>query len=143
MKPVFADTGFFLALVNARDQYHQAATSLNASLVTPLLTTAWVLLEFANAIATSRARSEFGSTLARLRSERGAEIIPPSPELFDRGCELYTSRSDKEWSLTDCISFVVMKGSRREADKSNAIRYQRADQQTDIVWICHREVMQL
>jgi hypothetical protein len=28
-------------------------------------------------------------------------------------------------------------------DKSNAIRYQRADQQTDIVWICHREVMQL
>ena len=109
MKPVFADTGFFLALVNARDQYHQAATSLNASLVTPLLTTAWVLLEFANAIATSRARSEFGSTLARLRSERDAEIIAPSPELFDRGCELYTSRSDKEWSLTDCISFVVMK----------------------------------
>ena len=43
MKPVFADTGFFLALVNARDQYHQAATNLNASLVTPLLTTAWVL----------------------------------------------------------------------------------------------------
>ena len=65
MKPVFADTGFFLALVNARDQYHQAATNLNASLVTPLLTTAWVLLEFANAIATSRARSEFGITLAR------------------------------------------------------------------------------
>ena len=75
MKPVFADTGFFLALVNARDQYHQTATSLNASLITPLLTTAWVLLEFANAIATSRARSEFGSTLARLRSERDAEII--------------------------------------------------------------------
>jgi predicted nucleic acid-binding protein len=108
MKPVFADTGFFLALVNARDQYPQAAKNLNASLVTPLLT-AWVLLEFANAIATSRARSEFGITLARLRSERDAEIIAPSPELFDRGCELYTSRSDKEWSLTDCISFVVMK----------------------------------
>ena len=87
MKPVFADTGFFLALVNARDQYHQAAKSLNASLVTPLLTTAWVLLEFANAIATSRARSEFGNTLARLRSEGDAEIIAPSPELFDRGCE--------------------------------------------------------
>jgi predicted nucleic acid-binding protein len=31
MNPVFADTGFFLALVNPRDQYHQAATSLNAS----------------------------------------------------------------------------------------------------------------
>jgi predicted nucleic acid-binding protein len=31
MNPVFADTGFFLALVNPRDQYRQAATSLNAS----------------------------------------------------------------------------------------------------------------
>ena len=37
------------------------------------------------------------------------KLSPPSAELFDRGCELYTSRSDKEWSLTDCISFVVMK----------------------------------
>jgi predicted nucleic acid-binding protein len=26
-----------------------------------------------------------------------------------RGCELYDARPDKEWSLTDCISFVVMR----------------------------------
>ena len=31
-----------------------------------------------------------------------------SPELFERGLALYNARPDKEWSLTDCISFVVM-----------------------------------
>ena len=47
--------------------------------------------------------------LARLRAEPEAEVIPPEAALFDRGCELYATRSDKNWSLTDCISFVVMK----------------------------------
>jgi predicted nucleic acid-binding protein len=34
--------------------------------------------------------------------------VPASPELFQRGVELFRARPDKEWSLTDCISFVVM-----------------------------------
>jgi hypothetical protein len=108
MKPVFADTGFFLALINPRDQYHRSAAELNSRLTAPLVTTAWVLLEFANAISASRARERFERVLASLRSESDAQIIAPEPDLFDRGCELYISRPDKEWSLTDCISFVVM-----------------------------------
>jgi predicted nucleic acid-binding protein len=108
MKPVFADTGFFLALINPRDQYHRSAAELNSGLSVPLLTTAWVLLEFANAISASRARERFERVLVRLRSESDATIIAPEPDLFDRGCQLYISRPDKEWSLTDCVSFVVM-----------------------------------
>jgi predicted nucleic acid-binding protein len=108
MRPVFADTGFFLALINPRDQYHLPATELNCQLKSPLVTTAWVLLEFANAISASRARDRFGSVLGRLRSEADVSIIDPQPELFDSGCQLYISRPDKDWSLTDCISFVVM-----------------------------------
>jgi predicted nucleic acid-binding protein len=30
------------------------------------------------------------------------------PELFQRGKRLYQDRPDKDWPLTDCISFVVM-----------------------------------
>jgi hypothetical protein len=108
MKPVFADTGFFLALINPRDQYHRSAAELNSTLSVPLITIAWVLLEFANAISASRARERFERVLFRLRSERDAKIVPPDLDLFDKGCELYISRSDKEWSLTDCASFVVM-----------------------------------
>ena len=108
MKPVFADTSFFLALINPRDQYHGAAVELNSTLTVPLVTTSWVLLEFANSISASRVRGRFEQVLVRLRSEPDAKIVAEEPELFDRGCQLYISRPDKEWSLTDCISFVVM-----------------------------------
>jgi predicted nucleic acid-binding protein len=108
VKPVFADTGFFLALINPRDQYHRAAAELNSRLSVPMVTTAWVLLEFANAISSSRGRQRFQHVLVRLRSEPDATVIAPEADLFDRGCQLYIARADKEWSLTDCISFVVM-----------------------------------
>ncbi|MEX0702442.1 MAG: hypothetical protein WD069_10140 [Planctomycetales bacterium] len=35
-------------------------------------------------------------------------LIEPDAALFDAGISLYESRADKHWSLTDCISFVVM-----------------------------------
>jgi predicted nucleic acid-binding protein len=28
--------------------------------------------------------------------------------VFERGVDLYNDRPDKEWSLTDCISILVM-----------------------------------
>ena len=109
MTAVFADTAFFLALINSRDQYHLAALRLQATLTAPLVTTAWVVVEFANAIAGNRVRKDFAIFLARLRAEADAVIIAPDARLFDQGCELYAARIDQTWSLTDCISFVVMK----------------------------------
>jgi uncharacterized protein len=35
-------------------------------------------------------------------------IVPPGIDLFEEGLALYQRRPDKDWSLTDCISFVVM-----------------------------------
>ncbi len=35
-------------------------------------------------------------------------IEPFGVDLYRRGLKLYGDRPDKEWSLTDCISFVVM-----------------------------------
>jgi predicted nucleic acid-binding protein len=35
-------------------------------------------------------------------------LVASSAEVFERGCELHACRPDKGWSLTDCISFVVM-----------------------------------
>ena len=35
-------------------------------------------------------------------------IIPASHDLFREGLFLYSRRRDKDWPLTDCISFVVM-----------------------------------
>jgi predicted nucleic acid-binding protein len=43
-----------------------------------------------------------------LRQDTKLEVIAASTELQDRGAKLFGERPDKEWSLTDCISFVIM-----------------------------------
>jgi predicted nucleic acid-binding protein len=47
--------------------------------------------------------------LELLRSQSDVEIVPAGSELFRQGCDLHARRPDKEWSLTDCTSFAVMK----------------------------------
>jgi predicted nucleic acid-binding protein len=36
-------------------------------------------------------------------------IVEANRAIYDAGLNLYAQRPDKDWSLTDCISFVVMK----------------------------------
>jgi len=43
-----------------------------------------------------------------LRSDPKTYVAPARTTLFNDGLQLYTTRQDKDWSLTDCISFVVM-----------------------------------
>jgi uncharacterized protein len=72
------------------------------------MTTAWVLTELADGLIDVQARERFIRFYDRLRARDDISIIPCGEELFDQGIELYRRRPDKEWSLTDCISFVVM-----------------------------------
>lgn len=53
-------------------------------------------------------RALFVDFLTDLRANPQFTIMPPDEELFEKGLELYAHRLDKGWSLTDCISFVVM-----------------------------------
>src|SRR5439155_26181996 len=108
MTPVFADTFFFLALINRRDAAHAKAVAVATVQTRPLITTAWVLTELADGLATTPDRHLFQTILADLEQEPRATVVPPTQELFDRGVRLYVARPDKEWSLTDCISFLVM-----------------------------------
>jgi len=107
MSPLFADTSFYVALVEPRDALHPKAVQASAAAV-PIVTTEYVLLELANFLSRGRARQAYLDLVAALRSSASVVIIPSSAELFDRGSLLFADRPDKEWSLTDCISFVVM-----------------------------------
>ncbi|MEI7940257.1 MAG: PIN domain-containing protein [Verrucomicrobiota bacterium] len=108
MKAVFGDTVYFLALVNPTDQFHRQALVLSREPTAPLVTTEWVLTEVGDALSQPPHRPRFTRLLALLRQQADVEILPASSSLFRRGCELHAKRLDKEWSLTDCISFVVM-----------------------------------
>lgn len=108
MTPVFAVTFFFLALINPRDAAHVAAVAAHSSRKRPLLTTAWILTEVADGLADGPDRNLIATIIADLNDEPRDIVIPTSQELFERGLQLYLARPDKQWSLTDCISFIVM-----------------------------------
>jgi len=106
---VFGDTVYFLALVNARDQFHAQAKELSRQSPGSLVTTEWVLTEIGDALSAPGARVKFTSLLGTLQRQPDIEIVPASHDLFAKGCAAFGERSDKAWSLTDCISFAVMR----------------------------------
>ena len=109
MRAVFADTFYYVALLNTRDMWHERVTELSQTLSQRVYTTAWVLTEVADGLTTPGQRRGFLTLLASLRRARGCVIVPAAERLFEAGLDLYGQRLDKQWSLTDCISFVVMR----------------------------------
>ncbi len=104
----FADTFYFIALANPSDPSHVKCRDLAADMPAFLTTTTWVMIELADALSSPANRPSFLRLWKGLRANPAIEIVPPGPDLFDRGIELFEQRPDKECSLTDCISFVVM-----------------------------------
>lgn len=82
---------------------------MEATLTRPLLTTEWVLTEVANALAAPTTRARFAALIERLRARDDVIIVAAKRREFERGCALYVKHQDKGWSLTDCISFLVMR----------------------------------
>lgn len=105
----FADTFYYLALLNEEDDAHPSALEAARSIGGRLVTTTWVLTEVADGLAPRSTRGLFAQFNALLHLDSRLTIIPSTQEWFDRGVALYTARRDKDWSLTDCISFVVMR----------------------------------
>ena len=105
---LFADTYYFLAVISSSDAGHQKARQFGADDDRPILTTAWVLTEVADGLADTRNRHLAKQLYLDLQNDPLDRIVSASHELFDRGLQFYDNRSDKNWSLTDCISFVVM-----------------------------------
>jgi uncharacterized protein len=107
--PVFLDTSYVLALLNTKDELHLSAKNIAEQILRPIITTEAVLTEIANSLSKIQWRSLAVETIEDFRNDPETEVIPVSSDLFSSALELYANRMDKEWSLTDCISFVVMK----------------------------------
>lgn len=108
MKAVFAGTFFFLALLNEKDGAHLLAETFSSTTNRPFVTTAWVLTEVADGCSSPNKRRAFLELLSLLHESPDVTIVPPCESLFQKGLDLFAQRPDKEWSLTDCISFTVM-----------------------------------
>lgn len=113
MKAVFADTFYWTALTNTEDGAHQYALTLSQSLQAErIITTEDVLDEYLAYFSGARrsVRQHAGDMVeALLNSRRKVSVIPQSHESFMAGLELYRTRPDKGYSLTDCISMQTMR----------------------------------
>ncbi len=105
---VFADAFYWLALANSGDAAHDRATQFSLEYMGALLTTEWVLAEVCAGLASPRFRHLVKQMRSDWEDDDASIVVPASHESFERGLDLYCSRPDKAWSLTDCISFVVM-----------------------------------
>ncbi len=129
MRTVFADAFYFVARLNRRDQHHERVVAFSRDFRARLVTTDWVLMEVADALAKSECRSRVREFVMHLRQSAGCEVLPGNRETLDRALEMYHEHADKEWTLTDCVSFIVM----RERELTEALTQDRHFEQAGFV----------
>ena len=111
MSPVFLDTSGLIAVINTDDQWHPAAEAVWQQLValfTSFLTTSLVLVEDGDGLSRIDQRSLALSVYDRLTNSPLVDVVHSTADLEVRAWELFRRRADKEWSVTDCVSFIVM-----------------------------------
>ncbi len=114
MKRVFADTSFYVAILNVNDVFHTKADAFAAHFTRQTITTEYVIVELGNWLSRASSRGAFAAFVEDLHGDAQNTIVPAESALLPEGIRLYARRQDKTWSLTDCISFVVMEQFRLE-----------------------------
>jgi predicted nucleic acid-binding protein len=109
MKSVFLDTSFLLALTSPKDAMHSRALAWERVSRGPFVTTEFILLEMADGFAARKGPAIAQAVIESLRGADHTTILGADSTWFDRGYQLFYRRLDKCWSLTDCISFEVMR----------------------------------
>lgn len=110
MKTVFADTLYWVALINPKDQWHSRVMAVGGALAQArLMTTDEVLVEVLNFYAErgSYARQTAASNVRAVLRNVNIEVVPQTHARFLAGLALYEARKDKGYSITDCVSMLV------------------------------------
>lgn len=108
---IFLDTSGLIAFANKDDQWHSEASRAWSELITSpaiLVTTSLVLIEIGDGLSRVDCRSLALLVRDGLRASQRVEIIQSDKTLEDRAWNLYRSRADKNWGMTDCVSMTVM-----------------------------------
>jgi uncharacterized protein len=111
MRWIFADTCYWIATINPRDNLHSRTMVVMQSLQPfRLITSDMVLVEVLNAFGDwgEYIRRAAVAAIQEITADTSTEIVPQTRRLFQEALDLYRQRPDKDWSLTDCASFIIM-----------------------------------
>jgi len=126
---VFLDSAYAIALSVPDDQYHARAVALAEQLEVSyarLITSRAVVMEIGNSLAKAQYRQAAVDLLDSLEHDPNVEIVPLSEETYGRAFRMFRERPDKEWGITDCISFVIMQDRGLEAALTTDEHFQQA-----------------
>jgi predicted nucleic acid-binding protein len=115
MNKIFADSVYWIALINPRDQWRSAALDVSTSLSnTTIFTTDEVLIETLNHFAESGShfRELVSREIQRILLTPEVVILDATHDNFLNGLEMFRGRLDKGYSVTDCISMLSMREHR-------------------------------
>lgn len=130
MRVIFADTGYRVASLNPRDQFHAKAREVSRALGRfRILTTEMILDELLAALSKTSLRPSAVKGVEAILSNPNVEVVPQTSLQFRAAFENYRTAADKEWSLTDCSSFVLM----RERGVSEALAHDHHFEQAGFV----------
>lgn len=118
MRRIFADTSYWIALLNPRDELHAKAVSMSQQLSSAgMVTTEMVLVELLNSFSDGgpRVRRAATNAVETLRISSDIRVVPQTPEQFGNALLRYAQTTDKSWSLTDCASFQIMEAEHIQA----------------------------
>jgi predicted nucleic acid-binding protein len=108
---VFVDTSAWIALINKSDVFHLKAKTVRDILVKDArqcLVTDFVVVEIANSLSRIPWRSSAIQLINSIYASKNINVLEIDKNIYVEAWKLYSERMDKEWSLTDCTSFVVM-----------------------------------
>ena len=109
----FMDTAFLIALIDRSDKYHNIAVECYRKLIQEnwsVVVTEAILIEMGNGLSELKWRQTAWQWITGIQKSKSIfEVVPVTTEIVRKAIELYGSRLDKEWGLTDCISFIIMK----------------------------------
>jgi predicted nucleic acid-binding protein len=112
MRVVFADTSYWIGIINPRDHLRQQARAVRLQLGTEyrIVTSEMVFTETLNSLSVSGShiRHAAAAVVGGMMANANVEIVAQTPDLFRSAFDLYRERPDKDWSLTDCASFLIM-----------------------------------
>lgn len=114
-RKVFVDTSAWLALVNKSDAAHQKARKVRDTLLkyhSQFLVTNYVMVEIANALSRIPYKETAVKLISSIEMSENIHIIEINKEIYKKAWQVYSTYLDKDWSLTDCTSFEVMRERR-------------------------------
>jgi len=112
MKKVFADSCYWIALLDPSDSLHLKAEDVSKTLGNAIIITSeMVFIEVLNSLSKygPRIREATVKILYELKRNSNAQVVLLTSLQFNNALKLYGEYADKEWGLVDCSSFQIMR----------------------------------